>query len=416
VTTRVVVQIALCAVASACVKIPAFEQRDAPTGDGSGSDALTDGSMPAQPVKVEMVGANAKVTGPGYTLTFSSDGAKFPHLLTVNPSTPQFLMGGSEQCADEMGMGIALYPATRINGVTGTSPTLSIPLEGPYVGQVRLEWSGTYPCPTPGSGTLQGRTTFSFFPDGRLTRFDVVDNVATRNVTDCTPCGNASSSFFLTSYTTLIVDGNAFLSDGTQSTLDNYGEQVQPGRSACINERGYSIAFAWVDASTRMRVAAAPPTSQARTIAFVKDLEPPAATLGAGERRATTQMGISTEGCGALEARIAPFSDDDHQLMVNGVASGAALVDGIFGGDPQTSGYVVDFPVTLTPAPTIAPNVPGGFAVWLYHAPLPQTLTPVHSGNPTGTWYYEQRVNQNSVVFWFNEPLDQNETITITGS
>jgi hypothetical protein len=159
-----------------------------------------------------------------------------------------------------------------------------------------------------------------------------------------------------------------------------------------------------------MRVAATSP----RTIAFIKDFEAATAMLSAGERRTTTQMGISTENCGTLETRIRQFSDDDHQLIINGSPTGAALLDGIYGGSPQTNGYPIDFPVTLTPRSTTPlPNIPAGFAVWLYHASIPTTLELVHSRNPPGEWYYEQRVGENSVVYWFKVSLEDGETITI---
>jgi hypothetical protein len=400
----------------ACVKIPAFEGSDGGSSDAPPGDALIDGA-PGEPlVDVQMVGNGARATMRDYEMLFSTDGARYPHLLNLNPGPQQqYIMGGSEGCADEQGMGIALYPVTRINGVQGTTGTFSIPLHGPYVGQVRMDWSTSFACPGSSTGGLTGRTTFSFFPNGRLMRYDVVENASARNAADCTPCGASSPNFFLSSYTTLIVDGGAFLSDGSQTALDSYGEQIMPGSSACITERGHSIAFSWALGQTRMRVAAAPPTSQARTISFINDMYSDT-SLPMGEWRRMTQMGISTETCGVLEQRITPFSADDHQLQLNGNPIGAALVDGIYGGDPQVNGYPIDFPLTLRAAPTVAPNIPAGFAVWVYHAPLPTTLTPVHSRNPPGEWYYEQRVDQNSVVYWFNVSLEDGETITITGS
>jgi hypothetical protein len=412
----VVVKVSLCMLVVACVKIPAFEGSDGGSSDAAPGDAVIDGA-PGEPlVDVQMVGNGARATMRDYEMLFSTDGARYPHLLNLNPGPQQqFIMGGSEGCADEYGMGIALYPVTRVNGVQGTTGTFSIPLHGPYVGQVRMSWSTSFACPASSTGGLTGRTTFSFFPNGRMNRYDVVENASLRNAADCTPCGASSTNFFLASYTTLIVDGGAFLSDGTQTALDSYGEQIMPGSSACITERGHSIAFSWALGQTRMRVAAAPPTSQSRTIAFINDMHS-GTTLPVDEWRRMTQMGISTETCGVLEPRITPFSADDHQLQLNGNPIGAALVDGIYGGDPQVNGYPIDFPVVMRAAPTIAPNIPAGFAVWLYHAPLPTTLTPVHSRNPSGEWYYEQRVDANSVVYWFNVSLEDGETITITGS
>ncbi|HEY5945966.1 MAG TPA: hypothetical protein VIV40_10775 [Kofleriaceae bacterium] len=408
-------RVALSALACACVKIPDFQPRD---GGGDTSDAMTDGGMQGPLVSVVPNGTNnmgALATAPGYEMVFADNGAHFPYQLNLLANPKQLILGGSQECADEHGMGIALYPVTRINGEPnvdyGTS-TLSIPLSGPYVGQVRLQWSVGYACPSSTSGAISGHTTFSFFPDGRLTRFDVVNNSAARNAADCTACGTTSSQFYVTSYNTLIVDGNASLSDGTQAGLASYGAEVAPLGSACIRERGYSLAFSWVDTRTRMRVAAAGPP--ARTIAFIKDMYN-GATLPVDGWFSTTQMGISTEACGTLESRIAEFSADDHQLRINSNPLGAALEDGIYGGDPQTGGYPIDYPVTLEPAGAL-PRIPAGFAVWLHSTPTPNPLRVTHSAGHTGNWYYEQHPDANSVVFWFNVPLEQGETITINES
>ncbi len=406
----VAVQLGLCVLATACIKVPEFQGRgDGGPGDGGGDDAEVDTSL----VSVKMNGDGAIAKAPGYELRFSDQGAKFPYQLNVGGN---MIMGGSEQCADEYGMGIALYPATRVNGVTNptSSPAaIEILASGPYVGQLRIKWSADYPC-TGGAGSIGGTSVFSFFPDGRLVRKDLVNNTADRMVGQCTACGMNSSNWYLTSYTTLIVDSNATLSDGTSAMLDNYGEELNPGATACIRQRGSSIAFSWLDSDTRMRAVAAPPTSQARTISFVKNLFQ-AALLPMSGWETTTQMAVSTDTCGMLEARLAEFSADDHHLTINSNSVGAALTDGIFGDFPRADGYPVDFPVTITPSGGL-PNMPAGFAVWLYSAPIPQTLTLTHSGNPTGTWYYEQRVSQNSVLFWFNVPLETGQTITINAS
>ncbi|HEX5061817.1 MAG TPA: hypothetical protein VFV99_20760 [Kofleriaceae bacterium] len=417
-TFREAVPVSLCVLAAACVKVPEFQPHDGAVGDGSDADASIGGPL----VHIEPAGLGAIVTAPRYEMRFSQDGSLFPYQLNVGANRENMVLGGSEHCADESGIGVALYPAWRANGLDQAgmgTPSLEIAADGPYVGQIRLSWSQSLSCGA-GAGSLTGHTVYSFFPDGRLARYDDVDNGPARDASDCsicTPNGQASSTFFLTSYTTLIADNNATSTDGNLATLDTYGEELMPGPglSTCIAQRGTSIAFSWINAPTRVRVAAAPPTSQARTLAFVKDMFT-GGTLGASAGWATTtQMGISSEACGVLENRIAEFSVDDHQLLINGNSLGAAQVDGIYGGYPQVSGYPVDFPVTLQPSGA-QPRIPAGFAVWLYSQPIPQTMTLTHSGGHTGNWYYEQRVDQNSVVFWFNVSLEQGQTITITDS
>ncbi len=401
------------ALASACVKVPPFQHKDGGPGDGD-VDAPSDANEGTPAVSIVQDSEGVLVTAPGYTMRFGTDGALFPYQIIAGG---QHLMGGSQQCSDEQAMGIALYPVFRAGSTDFPglgAPSISVPLDGPYVGQVRLQWSGSFPCGGDGNGSVSGQSTFSFFPDGRLTRFDVITNAANKNSIDCTRCDDTgpATSFFLTSFTTLIVDPGAFLSDGNEAMLDSYGEQVNPGVTACVRERGQSIAFSWVDSQTRMRVVETSPT---RSIAFVKDLVNGAAALPAQDWRTTTQMGIAaTENCAALEARIQPFSDSDHAVTINGTAVGAALTDGIFGGDPRPDGYPVDFPVTIAPETTVATGVPAGFAVWLYSNPIPTNLKVTHSSGHTGTWYRMQRVGSTQLVLWFDVPLEAGEAITIS--
>jgi hypothetical protein len=398
-----VVSIALAG--AACLKIPAFNQQDAATGVG---DTASDGSVPP-PIDI----TGSVVTGPGYVINFSDAGARFPYQIIAGGN---HMMGGSQQCADEQAMGIAVYPVYRANGAD--SPNMgahvfTTRMRGPYVGQVQLDWSGNFNCTT-GASELSGTSLFSFFPDGRITRFDRLTNSASRSAADCTMCTNGPSSndFFVTSYTTLIVDNNAFVSDGNLIGA-SYGTQVPAGRTACVRERGQTIAFAWTDTQTRLRVAN---DTSVQTIAFIKDLMQ-GVTLPAQDFVTTTQMAISATGdCSALEARIGPFSDDDHRVTINGTDVGAALTDGIFHGGPLNDGLPVDFPVTITPTQTIATGMPAGFAVWLYSDPIPQNLTLTHSANPSGDWYRLQRVGQMGLVVWFDVPLADGQSITISGS
>ncbi len=408
------VQVVLCALVSACVKIPAFEHRDGGPGDGDAGD----GGVVTPRVIVDADVTSLFAQGPGYLIRFSNDGSRMPYQFNLGGN---LLLGGARDCSDEYGMGIALYPMLLVNGVNRAgmgAPDVSTPLTGPYVGQVRIGWSQTVTCGA--TSSLDGDTTFSFFPDGRIARFDRVGNSVELMADTCTACsGGLGSMFYLTSYTTLIADSDASSTEGDLTGFTTHGQVIDPGRSTCLSQRGQSIAFSLGPFDeARMRVAAEMPPAQARTIAFVRDMHTnatlPAQTPYGWE--ATTQMKVSsTQSCGSLESSLQPFSEDDHQLSINGNALGSALADGIFGGVPQQNGYPVDFPVTLSPTGG-APTLPAGFAVWLYHSPLPAKLTPVHSGNPTGTWYYEQRVGPNSVVFWFDVGLDTGESITITGS
>lgn len=410
---QTLVKVALCVLAPACVKVPPFQYQDGGPGDGS-VDAPGDGDV-GDLVSVVPNGAGATAMGPGYTFDFSTAGSHFPSSLNIGGHE---LLGDSLECADEQGMGLALYPVTRINGVDTTlmgSPQVSIPLSGPYVGQLRLAWSASFTC----SGTnkeISGHSTFSFFPDGRLTRYDHIENPAILDATTCPQCsGGMGTTFFLTSYTTLVVDDNAYLSDGNLANLNTYGADVTaPGNTACVRERGQSIAFAWTDTNNRFRVVSQ--STSPRWLSFIHDIYADT-VLPVTSYESTTQMGISaTDDCPTVEARIADHTADAHQLVINGTPIGAALGDGIYGGDPRVDGYPVDFPVTLGPGATADPRIPAGFAVWLYSNPIPATLTVAHTRNPPGTWYHEQRVSSTSVVLWFDVSLEAGEAISISGT
>src|SRR5690606_30148860 len=159
-TVGAVVKLALVGTfASACVNVPPFQPRDAaPSGDGADGDAPPDGSTEIGTVSVEQTSEGVVVTAPGYIMRFSSSGSLFPYQLEADG---QHLIGGSQQCADEQAMGIALYPLFRVNGADssgmGTS-NISVLLDGPYVGQVRIAWSHTLACMP--SSSLYGSSTF----------------------------------------------------------------------------------------------------------------------------------------------------------------------------------------------------------------------------------------------------------------
>lgn len=390
------------AAATSCVKIPPFQPQDAGEhGDG--------GTEPQMVTVVEDATGEVHVTAPGYTMRFSRDGARFPDRFDVGGEQR---LGNANECADEQGMGIALRPVYRANGDPATvQSAISLPLVGPHVGQVSIEWQANVVC----GGTinkLDGRSTFSFFPDGRLTRFDLLTSSATVNASTCDACGVPASSFFLGSYTTLTVDADADLYP-TMVDLENYGQEQASGKTVCVRQRDRSVAFAWVDSTARLRLVG---TTPSRSIAFIKDLFG-GISMPAGEWQTTTQMGVSaSEDCGALVERIDPFTEPAN-VNINGTLVTAYSRAGIFGGD--NGGLPVSFPVEIKvdETPSHAGTVPAGFAVWLSASAIPENVTLTHSAGHTGTsWYRLQRVGQRDLVVWFDVPLEVGETITILGT
>ena len=362
-----------------------------------------------------MMNRGATVCGPGYRMEFSDIGAKFPHLLVVGG---MFLAGRGESCNDERGVGVALFPASLINGEphTGVEGTLSLRLSGPAVAKVVIDWSADYSCQT--TGTLQDRTSFTFFPDGRITRWDRLrqtEQVAGGGCTVCSQGGN-SNTFFLTSYTALAAGSDAVLTGASIETLTSYGQSASGLQSACLTTLGRRVAFGWRDTSTRIRVADDSP----RTLAFIQDVIRDAPSLGPDlSDDVTTHMLVSsTTACADLRARALQhanrpnltltFADD----MTDQIGPSP---DGIYGGERAdgTDGYDPRIgAVRISPTST---TIPGNFAVWLdFGAQANQNVAVTHNNAPSGDWFQIQRVTTSEVIFWFRDDLAVGERITIT--
>lgn len=378
--------------------------------DGSGDDLVT--VVPSGP---SQLGATA--TTPQFELVFSDNGFHFPAELNMgSPAAARVnMLGDGDNCNEEKRSGVAVYPAYRVDGNQTTGVTAHeriIELAGPVIGKVSLEWSAAYNCEMPTVGvSIAGRSTYTLFPDGRISRFDVVQPTSPFQP-NCR-C-NLESNYYLTSYSAFVYDDAASLVG--VPVPDELLGSAPTDRSVCLRQRGHNIGFGWTEDRGRVRL---PSVTPVRTVAFVHDfLGSSGASLMPGMYDATTTMIATDEGdCTTTRDRLAPFVQDaPPELKIDGDSVDLGT-DGIFAGAGKqagTGGYVVGpRRVVLEPA-TAAINA--GFAVWLDFGGERARFGVRHSGGaPAGEWFRVQPVasRPGHTIFWFRDALAPGEAITI---
>ena len=166
-----------CALLSACVNIQPY------TGPDAAIDVLppTPGSLGTiADVTAAPDGSGVTVGGPGYLLHFDRGNAHFPD---------SFMVAGKETlqpgpgCGQAAGlMGDQLWPAADSEmPPTGSTSAIAIASTGPSVARVTITWTVALGA----CGTAHVDSWWTFFPDGRISRYDHV----TGSVTYQASCG-----------------------------------------------------------------------------------------------------------------------------------------------------------------------------------------------------------------------------------
>lgn len=401
-----------CVLVVACVTAGCFEKPPFAGGDD-------DGICPSgDDVSTHVDGARRVVCGPGYAMTFSERGHGFPSSFVVGG---QELLGHGDTCEDEDGIGVGAYPADVIDGrdppnpnhVAGGDRVATVELDTPFVIKLGLDWSASFaPCPFEPSG----RTTFTFFRDGRIFRYDHIVDDSMATVAACrNQCAEASGpAWALTTYTTLVATPGQTIMHATSPPPNDHGGGL-PFQSSeiCVGDTGYAIAMGWPEPFPRRLRVPAP-----GTIAVVEDLlDLTAATLPEINHLLHTAfvVGAPGETCTTVEPRVRPYSRQDPQLVVNGVPGGI-LHDGIYGGETTEGEVGQGVPsqhVELTSG--AGGDVPAGFVVWLTLPASHPTYRVVKTGGSMdGTWMMQASLpGTDDALFWFRDPLRAGEMITI---
>lgn len=405
--------------ATACVKIPEFKAHDG--GPGDGQDDSGDGSvLPGGGVTVMPMGTGAVATLPGlYEMKFSTDGYHFPYnwgIGATEPLTQVLRSPAATTCTLERDFGVAYLPghvltSVATGGATPFSEPLMIEVPGPGIAKVRLEWSAALSACT---ANANGYTTFSFFPDGRISRMDVARMSASVMASDC-ECTGSATEWRVYGYTTF-TRGTLMGVQGAAIPDPSIVDGAPLSGVACIesNSNAFRIGVGWKNISGLPRLRA----PDLNTFALIGDLAPSATTLASGHLgdTTTTLWPSLTAGCTALRNQVMPYTDDPQITIDNGSgAQGMGMgQDGIYGGETafQPAGRdTIGSMVTI--APLNAPTPP--FGLWLdfkgYAKPTPPTVT--KSSNPTGAWYTVQRPTSTQYLFWFPDGMEMAESITI---
>jgi hypothetical protein len=415
----VVVGLAGCGLAgcglAGCFDNPPFRGGDDPD---AGSPACTgDG-----PLSTGTDGQGRRVVcGPGYTMRVSERGYGFPDSFTVGGVE---LLAHGDTCEDEDGLGLGFYPAGILAGVDPPADqdvedgrTVTVDVETPFLVKLAIPWRASFgPCAL----APHGRTTFTFFPDGRIFRQDHVLDTSAASATACPgACGEATANeWHLTSFTTLAVTPGQSITPEPRPADDDHGAgNALAQHTSCVAGDDYALALHWYEALPRRLRVPAPGTS-----AFVQELLPatPATVPATLDAYLHTDLLVRAPraDCPALRTALESHGAGNPQLTLDGVNLDEAH-DGIYGGenDQGSAGYPVGNTVTLTgggPVPVAA-----GWAVWLRFPALARHFD-VHrdGGDPAGEWYLvsEPLGATTGVIVWFRDALAVGQTITIIAS
>lgn len=133
--------------------------------------------------KVEVTAGNT-VTAAGIALAFADTGVRLPLSLTYT-STEILAQNG---CPEPSLAGVVVAPFQSAYGgnvVPGATSTLDLLLTGPVVARADVRYDLPYDCA--GKQALQGSSTFTVFPNGRIVRTDAV-KPSTTPVADAASC------------------------------------------------------------------------------------------------------------------------------------------------------------------------------------------------------------------------------------
>lgn len=423
---------------------PIVGPRDAPPDDGV--DAPTDGQMFDNPmVTFTMDGAGANVDGGWFRVHFANiaSGYAFPDLVSIDGIDLLGHATTAPNCHAEDAAGMAIHPAHRIAAYTSSTVDRNMltaeRLRGPAVVQLTIDWQtavvGENAGMTPETLEAQGDSTFTIFPDGKIVRYDHMNDVAGPGnvvVTTSIDCsGSTAGGWYPTSFMTLANDPSVtellFNAAGTQVPLPivtNGSMDTNEQSNVCFDYGPRRVGFAWrgvaaADIGSRVRA------PNAELYAFVHDFTNlhSATTIPnfsfVGESAMFLNRGPNDCAASGLSTRANEWSRPvtSHPGITFTWTGGSTLVrpgnrDGIYGG--LGSGGPVTLPPTATSV-TLQGNLSTTFAAWFDFDRAVPSLTVTKPG-AVGPFYVAQPVagTTDEWVVWFRDPIAGTEMITVT--
>jgi hypothetical protein len=357
-------------------------------------------------VSATMDGAGGAVTAPGYAVHFSKTLFPYPDSVTIGQSAN--LLRPGNMCFDEDLVGIAMFPninAAPRSRVTPLSASLNIDVAGSAVAKVGIDWSAKLACMAT-SGTASGRSTFTFFADGRVDR---ADSITLPNGLDAATCGcqnGLSNTWFLTSFMTVFRPTT--LVGVAMIPMDNNPGDTALSQAVCADDGlGHQLAAGPFNGMFRVRS-----TDGTSNVVFTEDHQPMPTTLSGETVALRSQWRLEAgQSCTDVQTRLMnDLVDAQLDLNANGTFSNTGRApDGIFGGEDVTGTGILSSDTVLVRAPVGLPAVPAGSALWLRFNG-PRSSFSVLPLMPSA--YITQQPAPDQVVIWFRDPIDSQLMIT----
>lgn len=321
-------------------------------GDGGMPDAGPSPCPGGVVVNADLDGQGRRVVcGPGYTMRFSDQGYGYPDSFVVGGEE---LLGQVTTCADEDRVGLAFYPAGVVAG--GPPPTgqgvdggrhVDLEVDTPFLVKIGVPWRASFDA----CGLApQGRSTFTFFPDGRIFRHDhIVDSSAAGAAACAGSCGPAGATgWHVTSYWTFATTaGQTITPEPPPATSDQGAGRTLQQLTSCVADDAYAVAVNWIEERPRRLRRPSPTTS-----AYVQEslVGEPATLPGDLDDHLHTQLLVRAPAsdCAALRTEVERHTIFNPQLLINDVSLDVAH-DGIWGGENDRGevGYPVFGTTTL---------------------------------------------------------------------
>ena len=401
---------ALAAVLSAgCLDIHAFhgDAGTDPTGDGGvsgsegacGSPTIASTGWPRQKVTAAMPDNVLTVAGPGYTFAFSVIKPNFPVSFSVEAM--ELLSGnpGAGACEEGGFATIRIAPGARGDLQTMDSAALTLVAAGPGIVRVDQHWTSSFGC-----GAAVVDSAWTFFPDGRITRDDVLESASFSPGPPCA-CGGTASSLETIASEMSLVDGpvGRAVDTADHPTLLDHTAAIELPEQFCLTGKpSQSFQLFQLEQPGR-HVTARKTTSVNHSIATRWNTPGPA--IANGTRASTTFfLAPASITCSALSASVAGFRDG-VDLRVNGLGALAA---------PRTDGVVGGFETGMAAAghtvlaiPTGKPSPPG-YAVGLSYATAPSTISVAKNGvllDSDAAVIQRVDADPRHVVIWLRDPF-----------
>jgi hypothetical protein len=410
------------ALGTACLKIDPYK---GPTLVGYATDDAGSASVAPQ--------GNIK-------LRFASSGFHLPDQLQIDNVD---VMGhATSPCWGESGTGFAVMPMPRVSGdpldggVQAINSDFQATMTGPVVVQLKTTWSTRWSfaagpmsmCSTDMAHTTSGSSTFTVFPDDHIVRHDVLTE-ANPNLEQlmpdrcrCADMPKADNAFILSSYWAFnralfpTQFGGGDSGGGPEElTLGNFYDVSSPETAVCFDGANdqYQIATVW-----RLPPGDGAAKPNAAAVGFdtvlSHDLQKPILTKLDFPWDVHGALFIERSNCTAALKRTLDYTMPQKLTISSSlgtISTSPSELDGIYGGDPGTSGSpgidVPDGTTTLSGGP-----LNGSFVVWLRFPRSVIVPTATRIGAALG-WYVPQRINDREWLVWVQDALQPGEMITV---